>query len=101
MGCGGADISPGPGPGDGVRRGRRRGGRAPLPPRAGCCPLGGRATESALAASQPEGRFFFRTAYRNDLEGILAGLFASVALQADKAYLIDDGELYGTDLANP
>ena len=53
-----------------------------------------------MTASQPEGRFFFRTAYRNDLEGTLAGLFASVALQAEKVYLIDDGELYGQDLAD-
>jgi len=72
----------------------------PIYAQAGIVAISASATESALAAGQPEGRFFFRTAYRNDLEGILAGLFASVALQAEKAYLIDDGELYGTDLAN-
>ena len=72
----------------------------PIYAQAGIVAISGSATESDLAAGQPEGGFFFRTAYRNDLEGILAGLFASVALQAEKAYLIDDGELYGTDLAN-
>jgi branched-chain amino acid transport system substrate-binding protein len=72
----------------------------PIYAQAGIVAISGSATESALAASQPEGGFFFRTAYRNDLEGILAGLFAGVALQAEKAYLIDDGEPYGTDLAS-
>jgi len=72
----------------------------PIYAQAGIVAISASATESALAASQPEGRFFFRTAYRNDLEGILAGLFASVAIQVEKAYLIDDGELYGQDLAN-
>ena len=72
----------------------------PVYAQAGIVAISGSATESALTTSQPEGRFFFRTAYRNDLEGTLAGLFASVALQADKLYLIDDGELYGQDLAD-
>lgn len=72
----------------------------PVYAQAGIVAISGSATETALTADQPEERFFFRTAYRNDLEGILAGLFASVALQAEKAYLIDDGELYGEDLAN-
>ena len=72
----------------------------PLYAQAGIVAISSSATESALAADQPEGRFFFRTAYRNDLEGILAGLFAGVALQAEKAYLIDDDEPYGTDLAD-
>ncbi len=72
----------------------------PVYAQAGIVAISASATESALATSQPEGRFFFRTTYRNDLEGILAGLFASVAIQVEKAYLIDDGELYGQDLAN-
>jgi branched-chain amino acid transport system substrate-binding protein len=72
----------------------------PIYAQAGIVAISASATESALATSQPEGGFFFRTAYRNDLEGILAGLFASVALQAEKAYLIDDNEPYGTDLAD-
>jgi len=72
----------------------------PIYAQGGIVAISGSATESILATSQPEGHFFFRTAYRNDLEGTLAGLFAGVALQAKKAYLIDDGELYGTDLAD-
>lgn len=75
-------------------------GAIPIYAQGGIVAISSSATESALAAGQPEGGFFFRTAYRNDLEGILAGLYASVALQAEKAYLVDDGELYGTDLAD-
>jgi len=67
---------------------------------AGIVSISGSATASALAASQPEGHFFFRTAYRNDLEGTLAGLFTSSELKARKVYLIDDGEAYGQDLAD-
>jgi branched-chain amino acid transport system substrate-binding protein len=72
----------------------------PIYTQGGIVVISGSATQSALAASQPEGGFFFRTAYRNDLEGTLAGLFASDTLQAKKVYLIDDGELYGRDLAD-
>ena len=67
---------------------------------AGIVSISGSATASALAASQPEGHFFFRTAYRNDLEGTLAGLFTSSELKAKRVYLIDDGEPYGQDLAD-
>ena len=67
---------------------------------AGIVAISGSATQSDLAESQPEGRFFFRTAYRNDLEGALAGQFASLAIQAGTVYLVDDGESYGKDLAN-
>jgi branched-chain amino acid transport system substrate-binding protein len=72
----------------------------PIYAQAGIVVISGSATQTALTTDQPEGRFFFRTIYRNDLEGILAGLFASVAIQVDKAYLVDDGELYGQDLAS-
>jgi len=72
----------------------------PIYAQAGIVVISGSVTQTALTTSQPEGRFFFRTAYRNDLEGTLAGLFASVAIQVKKAYLIDDGELYGQDLAD-
>ena len=37
--------------------------------------------------------------YRNDLVGSLIGLFASFDLHARNAYLIDDRESYGQDLA--
>lgn len=55
-------------------------------------------TANDLTTSQPEGGFFFRTAFRNDLTGTLVGLFASAQLQSKKAILIDDGEQYGQDL---
>ena len=67
---------------------------------AGITAISGSATQSDLATAQPEDGFFFRTAYRNDLAGILAGLFTSELLQAQSVYLVDDGELYGTDLAD-
>jgi ABC-type branched-subunit amino acid transport system substrate-binding protein len=67
---------------------------------AGIVSISGSATASGLAASQPEGHFFFRTAYRNDLEGTLAGLFTSSELKAKRVYLIDDGEPYGQDLTD-
>jgi branched-chain amino acid transport system substrate-binding protein len=67
---------------------------------AGIVAISGSATETTLTTGQPEGGFFFRTAYRNDLEGTLAGLFASSELKAQKVYLVDDGESYGQDLAN-
>jgi branched-chain amino acid transport system substrate-binding protein len=61
--------------------------------------VSGSSTRSDLTTDQPAGGFFFRTAYRNDLEGALIGLFASFDLDARAAYLIDDGEAYGQDLA--
>lgn len=67
---------------------------------AGITSISGSATQADLTTNQPPGRFFFRTAYRNDLVGSLIGLFASFDLNARSAYLIDDGESYGTDLAN-
>jgi hypothetical protein len=45
-------------------------------------------------------RLLFPYRHRNDLAGILAGLFTSELLQAQSVYLVDDGELYGTDLAD-
>ena len=56
--------------------------------------------DATLTTSPAGGKFFFRTVYRNDLEGLLAGLFASFELQAEKGWLIDDGEPYGQDLAD-
>jgi branched-chain amino acid transport system substrate-binding protein len=67
---------------------------------AGITSISGSATESDLTTNQPPGGFFFRTAYRNDLVGSLIGLFVSFDLGARTAYLIDDGESYGRDLAD-
>ena len=71
----------------------------PIYARAGIVAISGSATRTDLATMQPEGKFFFRTAYRNDLEGLLIGLFLSSGLQAQSGWLIDDGEPYGQDLA--
>jgi branched-chain amino acid transport system substrate-binding protein len=72
----------------------------PVYAKAGIVSVSGSATASTLTTGQPEGRFFFRTAYRNDLEGTLAGLFASSELKVQRVYLIDDAESYGLDLAD-
>ena len=64
---------------------------------AGVVMISGSATTTSLTEEQPEGGFFFRTAYRNDLEGALIGLFL---VAYESAYLIDDGETYGQDLGN-
>ena len=64
---------------------------------AGVVMISGSATTTSLTEEQPEGGFFFRTAYRNDLEGTLIGLFL---VAYENAYLIDDGETYGQDLSN-
>jgi branched-chain amino acid transport system substrate-binding protein len=72
----------------------------PIYASAGITAISGSATQSDLTTTQPAGGFFFRTAYRNDLEGILAGLFTSELLQAQRVYLVDDGEPYGVDLAD-
>jgi branched-chain amino acid transport system substrate-binding protein len=68
---------------------------------AGVVMISGSATATGLTEEQPAGRFFFRTAYRNDLEGTLIGLFLALNpdLTIDSAYLIDNGETYGEDLA--
>lgn len=69
---------------------------------AGMVAISGGATTTTLTDEQPEGRFFFRTAYRNDLEGTLMGLFVSANPEAgiQSVYMIDDGEVYGEDLAS-
>ncbi len=69
---------------------------------AGVVAISGSATATGLNEQQPEGLFFFRTAYRNDLEGTLIGLFLALNpdLGIEVAYLIDDGETYGEDLAS-
>jgi len=72
----------------------------PIYASAGITSISGSATQSDLTIGQPEDGFFFRTAYRNDLAGILAGLFTSEGIGAERVYLVDDGELYGEDLVN-
>ncbi|MGD0765365.1 MAG: branched-chain amino acid ABC transporter substrate-binding protein [Dehalococcoidia bacterium] len=71
----------------------------PLYAQGGIVAISGSATQSDLATTQPAGRFFFRTSYRNDLQGQVGGEFIAGTLKATTAYVIDDGESYGQDLA--
>ena len=70
----------------------------PLYAQAGIVAISGSATQSDLTTTQPAGRFFFRTSYRNELQGEVGGEFVAGTLNASTAYLIDDGESYGQDL---
>lgn len=68
-------------------------------PDAGVVTISGSATRTDLTTDQGRDGFFFRTAYRNDLEGTLIGLFV-LELGAEAVYVIDDNEPFGRDLAN-
>ena len=67
---------------------------------AGIVAISGSATRTDLTLAQPAGRFFFRTAYRNDLEGALIGSFLIGQFNVKVIYAIDDSEPYGDDLAD-
>jgi branched-chain amino acid transport system substrate-binding protein len=66
---------------------------------AGVPAISGSATKTGLTAGDGD-PFFFRTAHRNDFEGILIATFVAFQLQADSLYLIDDGGSFGIDLAD-
>ena len=66
---------------------------------AGVVAISGSATATALTADRVPGGFFFRTAFRNDLQGTVVGDFVADDLEARSVLLVDDGEIYGTDLA--
>ncbi len=70
-----------------------------LYPDAGVVTISGSATRTDLTTDQGRDGFFFRTAYRNDLEGIFVGLFL-IGLGAESVYVIDDNEPFGRDLAS-
>ncbi len=71
----------------------------PLYRQGGIVTISGSATRTDLTEGRPsQGRFFFRTAYRNDLEGLLIAL--ATAETFDNISLVDDGESYGQDLAD-
>ncbi|HEY5626061.1 MAG TPA: branched-chain amino acid ABC transporter substrate-binding protein, partial [Dehalococcoidia bacterium] len=70
-----------------------------LYPEAGIVTISGSATKTDLTTDQSRDGYFFRTAYRNDLEGTLIGLF-TVQLGAELVYVIDGNEPFGRDLAN-
>ena len=67
---------------------------------AGLVTISGAATRTDLTDRQTQPSFFFRTVYRNQEQGTLAGLFVAFEVRAKKMYDIDDGELYGRDLAD-
>ena len=67
---------------------------------AGIVMISGSATRSDLTTGQTAPEFFFRTAYSNSQEGALQARYIIVQLRATTAYVIDDSEAYGTDLAN-
>ena len=69
---------------------------------AGIVMISGSATATTLTDDQGEDGFFFRTAYRNDLEGTLIGLFVSgnEELGIESAVIVDNSETYGQDLAS-
>jgi branched-chain amino acid transport system substrate-binding protein len=69
----------------------------PIYAKAGVVAVSGSATRTDLTEEQPEGGYFFRTAYRNDLEGLLIAL--ATAEVFGSILLVDDGEAYGQDLA--
>src|SRR3990172_111028 len=66
---------------------------------AGLVAISGSATRTDLTTIRNNPPFFFRTAYRNDLEGTFIGLFTTFTLEAKSVWLIDDAEPYGEDLA--
>ena len=70
----------------------------PVYANAGIVAISGSATRTDLTEEQPEGGYFFRTAYRNDLEGLLIAL--ATAEDFGSILLVDDGESYGQDLAD-
>ena len=65
---------------------------------AGIVAISGSATRTDLTEGQPDDGFFFRTAYRNDLEGLLIAL--ATAESFENMLLVDDAESYGQDLAD-
>ncbi len=72
----------------------------PVYAQAGIVMISGSATRSDLTTGQTSPEFFFRTAYSNSQEGALQARYVIGQLRAATAYVIDDSEAYGTDLAN-
>ncbi len=73
----------------------------PIYAQAGVVAISGSATTTSLTDDQGQDGFFFRTAYRNDLEGTLIGLFIATNpdLGIESAVVVDNSETYGVDLA--
>ena len=71
----------------------------PILAAAGIVAISGSATRTDLTTAQAPGGFFFRTAFRNDLEGIFAGQFL-LSLEADRFYFVDSNEPFSIDLVD-
>jgi branched-chain amino acid transport system substrate-binding protein len=72
----------------------------PLYGEAGVVAISGSATRTDLTTDQPGDGFFFRTAFRNDLEGTFIAIFILETIEAETVYVIDDSSLFGVDLAD-
>ncbi len=72
----------------------------PVYAQAGIVMISGSATRSDLTTDQTAPEFFFRTAYSNSQEGALQARYVIDELGATTAYVVDDNERYGLDLAN-
>ena len=68
--------------------------------RAGVVMISGSATATGLTLSQPQPTFFFRTAFTNADQGPLQGDLLIERIGVGTAFIIDDGEAYGLDLAD-
>jgi len=72
----------------------------PVYAEAGIVMISGSATRTDLTLTQPEPRFFFRTAFTNKAEAVLQARYVMSQLQAATVCIIDDSEDYGYDLAD-
>jgi branched-chain amino acid transport system substrate-binding protein len=72
----------------------------PIYQEAGLVMISGSATRSDLGETQPEPVFFFRAVFRNADEGVVQARYAIDVAGATTAYVVDDTEPYGEDLAD-
>jgi len=76
------------------------GAAIPVYAESGIVMISGSVTRTDLTLTQPEPKFFFRTAFTNAAEGVLQARYVISQLNAATVYLIDDGGAYGHDLAD-
>ncbi|HEX5939724.1 MAG TPA: branched-chain amino acid ABC transporter substrate-binding protein, partial [Dehalococcoidia bacterium] len=72
----------------------------PIYQEAGLVMISGSATRTDLAETQPQPGFFFRDVFRNADEGVVQARYAIDVEGATAAYVVDDTEPYGEDLAD-
>jgi len=76
------------------------GAAIPVYAEAGIVMISGSVTRTDLTLTQPEPKFFFRTAFTNAAEGVLQARYVISQLNAATVYLIDDSGAYSQDLAD-